>query len=257
MIFLFWLHSLCHAQEDVSEERAKELFFNGQMLYEEGEYESAVLAWERGYELTKLPAFLKNIALAHESDNNFADAIVYLRKYRAFAPFEEQEELRSWMTELELKRKQQLDEQVSEVPVTETDMTQETASSDIPDEKVLGTKSIDGKGQSPSLPKNTMLLPVLNAAGASTFIAAASISTLHTHRLYNDINTLCQLTDGGGYCSSEVQENDLLGQFKRSQTTSLLLWSAAVTGVGLTTWQATKPAQIQVTPGGFTIGGQF
>ena len=66
MIFLFWIHNLCHAQEDVSEERAKELFFNGQLLYEEGEYESAVLAWERGYELTHLPAFLKNIALAHD-----------------------------------------------------------------------------------------------------------------------------------------------------------------------------------------------
>ena len=101
MIFLFWIHNLCHAQEDVSEERAKELFFNGQLLYEEGEYESAVLAWESGYELTKLPAFLKNIALAHEANNNFSDAIVYLKKYRAFAPFEEQEKLKAWLTELE------------------------------------------------------------------------------------------------------------------------------------------------------------
>ena len=257
MIFLFWLHSLCHAQEDVSEERAKELFFNGQMLYEEGEYGSAVLAWERGYELTKLPAFLKNIALAHESDNNFADAIVYLRKYRAFAPFEEQEELKSWMTELEVKLQQQLDQQASETAATESDTSQTPAISDIPDEEVLVPKTIDEEVQSHSLPKNSKSLTVLSAASTSTFIAAASLSTLYTHSLFSDINTHCKLTDGVGYCSSEVQENDLLSQFKRSQTTSIFLWSAAVAGVGLTTWQATKPVHVHISQGGFTIGGQF
>ena len=242
MIFLFWLHSLCHAQEDVSEERAKELFFNGQMLYEEGEYESAILAWERGYELTKLPAFLKNIALAHESDTNYSEAIVYLKKYRAFAPFEEQEDLKSWMTELELNLQQQVDQQRLEALEAADDTAQEqtTAINEPLDEEILVTESMNVELQSP-LPTRSKKLPVLSVAGASTFIAAASLSTLHTHRLYGDINTHCKLTDGVGYCSSEIQDNDLLSQFKRSQTTSLLLWSAAVAGVGLTTWQATNP----------------
>ena len=56
----------------------------------------------------KLPAFLKNIALAHESNKNYSEAILYLKKYRAFAPFEEQEELRAWLTELESNLAQQL-----------------------------------------------------------------------------------------------------------------------------------------------------
>ena len=48
MLILFWLHQVCFAESTVSEDRAKELFFNGQLLYEEQEYDSAVLAWKKG-----------------------------------------------------------------------------------------------------------------------------------------------------------------------------------------------------------------
>lgn len=57
MFVLFWLYQVCFAESTVSEERAKELFYNGQLLFEEQEYESAVLAWQKGYEITQLPAF--------------------------------------------------------------------------------------------------------------------------------------------------------------------------------------------------------
>ena len=85
----------------------------------------------------------------------------------------------------------------------------------------------------------------------------AAVSTIQTQRLYNDIDGYCRLTDNVGYCSSEIAENDLLTQFNRSRTTSLALWGASLTGVGLTVWQSTKPVQVQMTPSGFMIGGRF
>lgn len=259
MIFLFWLHSLCHAQDDVSEDRAKELFFNGQLLYEEGEYDSAVLAWERGYELTKLPAFLKNIALAHEADKDYTDAIVYLKKYRAFAPFEEQEELKAWLTELESSAEQQrLEQEKSEakVAIEPTDTVEESTLATASDED--STNSISNATLQPeTIPIPTRQFPVVSTVSTGTFVTLAAVSTMHTHRLYGDIDTHCQLTDGRGYCSNEVQKNDLLNQFERSQTTSLILWGASLASASVTVWQATRPIQVQITQSGLIIGGQF
>ena len=261
MIFLFWLHSLCYAQEDVSEERAKELFFNGQLLYEEGEYDSAILAWERGYELTNLPAFLKNIAIAQEANGNYTAAIVYLKKYRAFAPFDEQEELKVWLTELEADLEQLVAQQESEALIASETIQETTIINDEPIEQPKindqMNESTNVELQPTTFPDLSTSFPIWSTVGTGTFIAAASISTIQTHLLYSNIKTLCKLTNGVGYCSSEVQEDDLLNQFRRSQITSLVLWSASLTGVGLTTWQATTPVHLQISLGGFTIGGEF
>ena len=256
MIFLFWLHSLCHAQEDVTEDRAKELFFNGQLLYEEGEYDSAVLAWERGYELTKLPAFLKNIALAHEADKDYVDAIVYLKKYRAFAPFEEQEELRAWITELESSAEQQrIEQEEAQAAIEPTDLVKETTLKTTTDENSTNSIS-DATLQPEAISVSTRQIRVLSTVSTGVSIVAAAY-TMQTHRLYQDIDTHCKLTDGRGYCSNEAQKDDLLNQFQRSQTTSLILWGASLAGAGVTVWQATRPMQVQITQSGLIIGGQF
>ena len=55
-----------HAQANSDEVRAKELYRNGERLYEEGLYEDAVVAWERAYELSERPLLLYNIANALE-----------------------------------------------------------------------------------------------------------------------------------------------------------------------------------------------
>lgn len=256
MIFLFWLHSLCYAQENGAEKQAKNLFFNGQLLYEEGDYASAILAWEQGYELTQLPAFLKNIALAHEANKNYTEAIVYLKKYRAFAPFEEQEDLKVWLTELEanLKEQETIEALNITVPVVEESSTVEDTSS--PEETVnIPNTNVSTESVSPPLP--TKHFSIWGSATTGTLATIATISTIQTHRLYNDISNYCELTEGTGYCSTEVQENDLITQFNRSQTTSLVLWGASLAGVGLTVWQSTKPVQVHMTQRGFMIGGQF
>lgn len=81
------------AQDDTSQERARELYQNGRTLYEEGEYESAIMAFKQGYDLSKLPAFLYNIANAYERLGDFEQAIAYLNQYRALASADERETL--------------------------------------------------------------------------------------------------------------------------------------------------------------------
>ena len=166
-----------------------------------------------------LPAFLKNIALAHESNKNYSEAILYLKKYRAFAPFEEQEELRAWLTEFELPiwhnnwQPKKNEEEVEAVMAAEN-----TPENITPVEEKSDVESVTVEIQPVAAPKR---LHCLERGGYRYLVAAASLSTIQTHRLYTDINTYCDLIDGSGYCSSEVEENDLLNQFKRSQTTSL------------------------------------
>lgn len=73
--------------------RAKELYRNGERLYTEGSYESAILAFQESYELSKEPQLLYNIGNAYERLGDFANARRYLDQYRAFAPEKEREAL--------------------------------------------------------------------------------------------------------------------------------------------------------------------
>jgi tetratricopeptide (TPR) repeat protein len=68
--------------------RAEELYRNGERLYTEGSYESAILAFQESYELSKEPQLLYNIGNAYERLGDFANSRRYLDQYRAFAPGE-------------------------------------------------------------------------------------------------------------------------------------------------------------------------
>jgi len=73
--------------------RAEELFRNGERLYTEGSYESAILAFQECFELSNEPQLLYNIGNAYERLGDFANSRRYLDQYRAFAPEKEREAL--------------------------------------------------------------------------------------------------------------------------------------------------------------------
>lgn len=84
--------------EDV---RARELFQNGAILYDEGRYEEAVLAFEEAYRLSGRPALLFNIANALERLGRWQEALDVLSRYRAYAKAEERETLDRRIVNLE------------------------------------------------------------------------------------------------------------------------------------------------------------
>lgn len=65
--------------------RAKELFDNGQILYDEGNYEQAITAWEQSYKLSGYPDLLYNISGAYERLGNYKQALAVLDQYRVYA----------------------------------------------------------------------------------------------------------------------------------------------------------------------------
>lgn len=75
------------------EARGIELFENGAILYDEGRYEDAILAWQEGYRISQRPGFLYNIANAQERLGDYAAAIDTLGRYRALARTDERETL--------------------------------------------------------------------------------------------------------------------------------------------------------------------
>lgn len=86
---------------ETTEARAKELYENGAVLYDEGRYEDAIVAWQEAHRLSGRPALLFNIANAQERLGRWKDAYDTLNLYRAYAPAEEREALNRRIINLE------------------------------------------------------------------------------------------------------------------------------------------------------------
>ena len=94
---------------DMSDEeltRAIELFDNGATLYEEGQYEEAILAWEESYRISGEPLLVFNIANAYERVGgleNLRIALGNFNQYRAYAPSDERDTLERRIRNLEAR----------------------------------------------------------------------------------------------------------------------------------------------------------
>lgn len=92
---LFVLAGGVQAQEvdPAARARAVELFDNGAVLYEEGNYEAAVLAFKQAFDLSHAPALQYNLANCYERLGRLTEARDALDLYRAVAPAEERARL--------------------------------------------------------------------------------------------------------------------------------------------------------------------
>ena len=93
--------------ETEAERRGRELFENGALLYDEGRYEDAIVAWQAAYDLTQRSGFLFNIANAYERLAKYDEAIDVLGRYRALAKAEERETLDRRIRNLEERQAEQ------------------------------------------------------------------------------------------------------------------------------------------------------
>jgi tetratricopeptide (TPR) repeat protein len=77
------LAAVAYAQVPADAER---LYTEGQQAYDAKNYDAALAAWERSYELSKLPALVFNIAQAHRLRGNCAKAVASYRKFIELEP---------------------------------------------------------------------------------------------------------------------------------------------------------------------------
>lgn len=112
MMLLLLLAQAAHAADPATEAtptaavddaRARELYENGSILYEEGRYEDAIAAWEEAYRLSGRPLLLFNMANAQERLARYDEAMTLLQRYRAYAPAEERETLDRRIRNLETR----------------------------------------------------------------------------------------------------------------------------------------------------------
>ncbi len=69
-----------------ADDLARRHFESGVAYLEESDYENALRAFEKSYELSRRPEILLNIAVVHERLGTLSDAIAALRQYLAEAP---------------------------------------------------------------------------------------------------------------------------------------------------------------------------
>jgi len=100
---LMLLMACLTARADQTEDdlRARQLYDNGAILYDEGRYEDAIVAWQEAWNLSERPLLLYNIANAQERLGLWRDALETLNRYRAYAKPEERARLERRINNLE------------------------------------------------------------------------------------------------------------------------------------------------------------
>jgi hypothetical protein len=106
---LLFVPSTATAQAPSSDELARRHFDSGAAYLQESDYENALKAFEKAYELSKRPAILINVATVEERRGNLEGAIKALRTYLELEPAGEHAET----TKLRL---QNLEKRLAEAP---------------------------------------------------------------------------------------------------------------------------------------------
>lgn len=99
-MWLTWV--VCaYAVDPADVEKAKVIFENGSQLYEEGNYDGAILAFQEVFRLTESPVLHYNLANCYERLGELQQAVDQLNLYRAVAGQDEVETLDRRLVNLE------------------------------------------------------------------------------------------------------------------------------------------------------------
>ena len=220
-----------------SEQRARELYENGVILYDEGLYEDAIIAWEEAYSLSARPLLLYNIASAQERLGQWQKTLETLNRYRAFATADERARLDRRITSLERR-----------IGAEEASSDQQGAPSEEPlVTTVQQTTSME--------PRTGWLKPTAFVIG-SAGLASGTVLGLQARSARQDALSLC--VDGGSslLCPSTAEEALQRDRFRsRAADVSFVVASAGLlSGAALVVW---ADASVRVLPGGLVLTGRF
>ncbi len=195
---------------DANQERAKELYQNGSLLYDEGRYEDAIIAFQEAYRLSEQPKLLYNIAQAQERLGRYQDALDTLSRYRAYAPAEEREALDRRIRNLERR----LEEQGTSTPPAPT-ATEQPAPAPVP------APEPDSGG--------VRVLPIALYAVGGVGLGAGALLGLNARSARAEAEALCVGGDAGALCPAGAA--DALAQDKRSSLLADLSFGVGAVGL--------------------------
>jgi len=247
---------------DEKTEQGSVLYKNGQDLFEEGKYTEALMAWEEAYAITENKVMLKHIARAQEAQGDFKSAIETIYKYRAFAPHNEQEALKEWLSNLEklqhqgeiearARQEQEIAKQEQEQEIAKQEQEQEIAKKEerAQEQEIAKKEAISQEAYTPSK------IPMyLTWGGTAALGTVGIIFTKLAVDSQQEILLYCH--EETEYCLSNLPP-DSVNDFKTQRLISIISWSATAVGIGTSSWLTSKQLSIRVEPNAISIQGEF
>ena len=241
------------AKPEAKNNEAKKLFDDGAAAYTQGNYEAAIEAWSKAYEISKKPLIFESIANAYERLGEAKKAREYLAKWRDVAPKDEQDLLDA--------RIKNLDARVIRDEELETARKVEAEKSGRAEEE-RNRQRAPGAGGGTSIPG----VVLIGVGGAAVAVGVTLDIIAGIRRPAPD--TACKAVDAGQICKSSSRD-----AISSSNTLALagdILWivgaAAAVGGAALVIThkppagkEGTAPTATWIAPAGagFMAGHSF
>jgi tetratricopeptide (TPR) repeat protein len=202
--------------QSTSDELARRHFESGVAYLEESDYDAAITAFQKAYELSKRPEILLNLATVHERKSDFASAIAALRAYLEAAPEGEHVTIvESRIRNLEKRQRETERPEVTPAPAAP-----------LPPPPVATREEPTPRphpSPAPHLPEPNRL-PAFISLGVGGLMGSAALATgIVAQAKYDDAKSTC-----GRAC-----RDDELSSSRTFALTSTVLTGAAVLGVGL------------------------
>jgi tetratricopeptide (TPR) repeat protein len=213
----FWLHAAPALAQSTSDELARRHFDSGVAYLEESDYDNALKAFQKSYELSKRPEILLNIATVQERKGDLSAAVTALRSYLEAAPQgEHADTVRLRIQNLEKR----LQAQASAQPAQP-----DPALAPPPPAPTPAKTAEPARTPPPPPPKaEPNRLPAFISLGVGGLLGGASLATgLLANSKYQDAKSSC---------SPRCSDADL-SSTRTLAITSTVLTGAAVLGVGL------------------------
>ncbi|MFO0758187.1 MAG: tetratricopeptide repeat protein [Byssovorax sp.] len=180
-------------KQDPKMAEAKKLFEQGAASYTQGNYEAAIDAWQKSYEISKKPLIFESIGNAYERLGDARKAREYLSKWREVAPKEEQELLDSRIKNLEAR-------------ITREDELEKARQAEAEKAKALqaeqekARKAEQEKGSGPSIPG-----VVLMGGGGALIAVGVTLDVLANGRR-PDASTSCRPAGDSQICLASAKD---------------------------------------------------
>ena len=257
--------------QEVDVERAKVLYSNGKMLFEEKEFGKAIEAWTLAWELSgkKQAILLYNIALAYEEMGDYNESIDYIYQYRMYAPAEEQDGLKEKIAAL----KQLQAEQALQTEATEEQPVSEEVEVEPPQPEVVAPEPV-AQPEVPRDDSNTVsAVPMIASWSGTTVLVATSGFLWIRHQ--NNRNWLMsefgckengadRWSEQGYECSLQPTQEAIDDERTLTHANNVS-WALTLASAGAASWLTYKyvterkslVSTIHISPTGVAVGGRF
>lgn len=211
---------------------AKKLFEQGAASYTQGNYEAAIDAWQKSYEISKKPLIFESIGNAYERLGDARKAREYLAKWREVAPKEEQDLLDSRIKNLEARVARE--DELEKARKAEADKAKALQA-----EQEKARKADQEKGSGPSIPG-----VILMGGGGALIAVGVTLDVLAAGRR-PDPATACRPSGSSQICLASAKDG--IESSNRLALVGDILWAtggaAAAVGLVLVITHKSGPAK--------------